>query len=469
MRIKQKSLTSSNSRKTSNTINYMNRRYELKRSNSIKVCGLTICNDERQEYTANVTTKIESLKRNLQIWSHRSLSFNGKMMAAKTFGVSQIVYAMQSYAISPNDLKVIEKAVYAFVNGRTNSNGPETIARKLLKAPKYEGGINGIDMESFANAICSRTYGKASNVHTELSKIQVSKISEFDDVSKITHRCINKLIKKEAHIEQNPQNCMFISGLPLAFALKSGTKAMEKAHELCMATIDDLSKAKHNGTLPRGQINKIIRALPASIKPFVTLGITFPTDICTSIPSNSQMVDITTLNSQAVQRVFMKAKQAYEPIDLSRIYKDPEMNSSHDWCSNLWLIKSPVLRALRLKILYKNVYSNERRCRFGLADSPNCQICGGVETVKHQLFECRNACDLRDLVKNTYNYEFENLESVLIPGKNAQEEIVKSVLLKCLIQIDRSAGIAEEGLKSMVTYFNTIEKIVQERHKQEYH
>jgi hypothetical protein len=364
-------------------------------------------------------------------------------------------------------LKVIEKAIYAFVNGRTNSNGPETIARKLLKAPKSEGGINGIDIESFVNAICSKTYAKASNVHNELSKIQASPISEFDDVSNTIHRSINRLIKKEANIEQNPQNCMLISGLPLVFALKSGTKALEKAHELCMVTIDDLSQAKNNGTLPRGQINKIIRALPASIKPFLTLDLTFPTDICTSIPIDSQMEDITALKSQAVQRVFMKAKQAYEPIDLSKIYKDPVMNSSHDWCSNLWLIRSPVLRATRLKIMYKNVYSNERRFRFGLADSPDCQICGNVETVQHQLFECRNACTLRELVKNTYNLEFENLESVIIPGRNAHEEIVKSVLLKMLIQIDRSVGITEEGFKSMVKYFNTIEQIVVEKQKEE--
>ena len=114
------------------------------------------------------------------------------------------------------------------------------------------------------------------------------------------------------------------------------------------------------------------------------------------------------------------------------------------------------------------MYSNERRCRFGLTDSPSCQICGGVETVQHQLFECRNACALRVLVKNTYNYEFENLESVIIPGKNAHEEMIKSVMLKSLIQIDRSAGFTEEGLKSMVNYFLTIEKIVSEKQKDEY-
>jgi hypothetical protein len=141
------------------------------------------------------------------------------------------------------------------------------------------------------------------------------------------------------------------------------------------------------------------------------------------------------------------------------------MNSSHDWCSNLWLIKSPALRAIRLKIVYKNVYSNERRFRFGLTDSPDCRICGEVETVQHQLFDCVNARAMRDIVQNSFNLNFENLESLIIPGKNPNDEIIKSVLLKMLIQIDRSEGVSEEGFKSMVQYFNKIEQMISEKTK----
>jgi hypothetical protein len=451
------------SRKTSNIVRYLNKRYDLKRCDSVKVCGLTISKDERMEYDANVTSKIEYLKRILQNWSQRSLSINGRMIIAKTFAASQIVYTLQSYAIRNNDLKTIEKAIYAFVNGRKDSIGPETIARKLLKAPKSEGGINGIDIESFANAICTRTYAKAANNHRELGKFQASQLSQLDAVSMSTHASMNKLLKKTVDIEQNPQNCTLISGLPLSIALKGGTKALEKVHEYNLRTINDLCQARQNRSFPRGQINKIIRAIPNSIKPFVTLDLTLPTDITISIPNNEQMQEILSLSSQKVQRIFMGAKRAFEPVNLSKIYKDPGMNSSHDWCSNLWLIKSPILRSIRLKIMYKNVYSNERRFRFGLTNSPNCQICGQVETVHHQLYDCRNANALRQMVFDSYNLAFENLETIIIPGRNTQDEIIKSVLLKMLIQIDRSAGISEGEFKSLVNYYERIEQIVAEK------
>jgi hypothetical protein len=70
---------------------------------------------------------------------------------------------------------------------------------------------------------------------------------------------------------------------------------------------------------------------------------------------------------------------------------------------------------------------------------------------------------MREIVQNIYNLDFENLESLIIPGKNPSEEIIKSILLKMLIQIDRSEGISEEGFKSMVKYYEKIEQIIVEK------
>ena len=70
---------------------------------------------------------------------------------------------------------------------------------------------------------------------------------------------------------------------------------------------------------------------------------------------------------------------------------------------------------------------------------------------------------MREIVQNNYNLDLENLESLIIPGKNPKDEIIKSILLKMLIQIDRSEGISEEAFKSMVNYFNKIEQMITEK------
>ena len=58
--------------------------------------------------------------------------------------------------------------------------------------------------------------------------------------------------------------------------------------------------------------------------------------------------------------------------------------------NNLWALKNPTLRATRLKILYGDIFCNEKRQRFGLTESSECVICGEIETKEHQLFYCRN-------------------------------------------------------------------------------
>ena len=66
---------------------------------------------------------------------------------------------------------------------------------------------------------------------------------------------------------------------------------------------------------------------------------------------------------------------------------------------NLWRIKNPTLRAIRHKILYKDVWTNEKRCRLKISKDDKCPICGEIETVFHQLFICSNARRLWNILK----------------------------------------------------------------------
>ena len=85
-------------------------------------------------------------------------------------------------------------------------------------------------------------------------------------------------------------------------------------------------------------------------------------------------------------------------------YKDIVVNEQTElqtW-NNLWLLKNPIFRAARLKILYGDIFCNEKRHRFGLTESSDCVICGETETKEHQLFYCRNAIrcwEVLDLVR----------------------------------------------------------------------
>jgi hypothetical protein len=148
-------------------------------------------------------------------------------------------------------------------------------------------------------------------------------------------------------------------------------------------------------------------------------------------------------------------------INPAVIYKDPNVSSEYS-LGNIWLIKNPSLRNVRLKVLYKDIYCNERRFRFGIADSPNCETCLGVESVSHQLLDCNNALRLWEVYRQCFGHPIPTLGELVVPSKDVAMEIVKSVILKRLLQIDRSRHVSISELKIEMCHYLRIEAIANE-------
>ena len=129
----------------------------------------------------------------------------------------------------------------------------------------------------------------------------------------------------------------------------------------------------------------------------------------------------------------------------------------------IWFIKNPTLRAVRLKIIYKDVFSIEIGFRFQMTDSPSCEICGLDETVEHQLFSCRNAQCIWETFYKITGVRTGSLYEVLCCSNNLEIEIVKSTLIKALIQINRSSNRTERDLIAECSYFLGIEARVNVR------
>ena len=126
----------------------------------------------------------------------------------------------------------------------------------------------------------------------------------------------------------------------------------------------------------------------------------------------------------------------------------------------LWLINNPTLRAIRLKILYKDIWSQEKRHKLGISHSSRCTICDETESSIHQLFLCTNAIRI-------WNTVFNCIETPLLAGGMTNQaiaeliqvsndlalEIVKSAIFKLLIQIDRSSKLDNASVLKNVSYW----------------
>ena len=148
-------------------------------------------------------------------------------------------------------------------------------------------------------------------------------------------------------------------------------------------------------------------------------------------------------------------------VRLERIYKradwPPPGITYESTFVNLWKIKHPTLRASRLKVTYKDIFSNERRFRFRLTDSPMCEICGQVETVEHPLFLCQNAVKWWAFYHRITRARVSSLFEVLCCTTDVGLEVIKSIIIRSLIQINRSRNKSEREIVMECLFYLGIE------------
>ena len=218
--------------------------------------------------------------------------------------------------------------------------------------------------------------------------------------------------------------------------------------------------------ISRTHANIVIKQLPTAIR--TLLRGNSIVDSNQSLFINSAPDEFSPVNSLPSSRIGLRFRELIKPNQVvlaKEIHKQPAWQEPEGWQIGIWRIKNPHLRNYRLKLLYKDIFSNERRHRFNLTDSPNCPICGQVESISHQLFECINAQGLWGMYSRLSGKVVRSLLDIIICVESDECEIIKSVIIKRLIQIDRSAGLSFQRLKDEVTHYYRIEAQVSPRAK----
>ena len=68
-----------------------------------------------------------------------------------------------------------------------------------------------------------------------------------------------------------------------------------------------------------------------------------------------------------------------------------------NWGYNLRKLKAVRDRDILLNVAHGNVFTNERKHRYGIRLDPYCE-CGNVEDFNHKIFECENSKKLWSLI-----------------------------------------------------------------------
>lgn len=90
---------------------------------------------------------IEKMKKKLNTWKSRDLSFTGKVHIIKSLGVSIILYACDMKSVKDEYIECINKLLYDFL-----WSGKRQIPRNICTLPKHMGGIGMIDINTIIKA-----------------------------------------------------------------------------------------------------------------------------------------------------------------------------------------------------------------------------------------------------------------------------------------------------------------------------
>ncbi len=127
---------------------YNDNSFNITSVDKIKICGLIFSTCDLLEYKMNVHDKIIKLKQKIRAWSHRNLTMEGKSLIVKTFGLSQLIYNMQSHRFEKEEVSEIEKIIFKFLWSKSDTqNGVDRIKRSIMKNDHTNGGMSISDIE----------------------------------------------------------------------------------------------------------------------------------------------------------------------------------------------------------------------------------------------------------------------------------------------------------------------------------
>ena len=420
------------------------------------------------------------------------MTFEGKILIIKTFGISQLIYVMQVCKIKEKCMKLIEKIIFGFIwraHKSERERGIDRIKRSILKNKYVEGGLNVTDIECLDRSLKTRQFVRADKSSHPIKIIQLyciesqgqrkvidqgySKICDKEGVTMVAQSTINTLndgVKKELNNNLDKYigdiNAINYAGSTnIKLFLKRGNNLMiecvynpllhdgiESLHEL----VGEIEIENDRNRLRR--LRMVLQAFPAGL---IELASNFnednnvDIDILNSIVNeNGTWIQLNKISTKELQSILktnlgkVSSQNHQAKLGINVFDKENIIKFRHK-CKNI------KLRHVYYRLISGDIFSKERMFRFGMADNNTCERCNEIETTRHLIWECRDSRNMWDLFNNwsaTNNNTVTTIndyQDIFCMNDNEHACKVKIIIIQEMIQIQRPMGWNLERIKSL--------------------
>ena len=377
---------------------YLSKNFIIKSIPKVKINGISFQRNLEAMEEDNVAIVCEKINKQLKSWSRRSLTTLGKILIVKTFGISQIIFIMQSIVISPANFKRMNALLYKFIWNKhySASKAPERIKRSISNLPMNYGGLGMIDIEALDESLKIKALGRLFGTSHPFLKLVARKLKLDDFFNPSIEVGIEQIAVRGLELVKKDRNllwaCDFAASSTKALAAvretsyktlvtKEGQRSLKffilwssGARKVKDLTADDLEDLKR--FIYRDKYNLARQAVRVPLAHDVTL--------TEGYFIKEKIKPLASLTTKEIRTI----RAGHNPIRSFKIGLDLTEAQSLSWSLRLTKIKSTKHKNILLRVAHGDIYTNEKLFRFGMQPSPLCPRCQDVDTLQHKFLEC---------------------------------------------------------------------------------
>ena len=401
MQLNRRNLNENDVMELSFDINYCGREYRLKTCKKIKVNGISFQQNLETLKNENVDSAVKRIDATLKRWAARHLSTLGKILIAKTFGISQVIYIMQTFELNDDHFKRINKVLYKFIWNRhyAAAKAPERIKREITNKPVHLGGLGMLDIIALDKGLKLRALARLFDTRHPFLALIRDKIDWEDYFHPISRQGSDGMscegIKILRELRRNTLEGEWVGNDRKAIAVIKNIRLEKIISNVGKNSIAYFTARRSGATKVRDlnlNLNGLGRFITNDLRRILERVIGLPEDNNFILTGNyktcfvmkNKFVDMRKFTNKELRNALVSSK----PIEIFKSGVVLTTNESINWGAKLRKVTSVRHRNTLLRVIHAEVYTKERQHRFGLSDPPNCAKCGELEDLEHKLFRC---------------------------------------------------------------------------------
>jgi hypothetical protein len=484
-------------------IRYGGNTINIRNQNSVKICGITYATDKNESYTQNVSNKITKLERQLNIWRQRNLSLEGKILIAKTFGLSQVIYSMQAVNFKTEDIKKIENIIYKFIwNIKPSSTSVSgRIKRPTLQCCKREGGLNAPNINAINEAIKYKICLRHLTVNHPINQLtgyllyaknksfnnnwnDIPDVNDFIDTALNAHNKISSCIDKDIAILNESEQMIhkeyfqFLANYPLKnikYFNRNQAYLVNNLRAISVYTLGQLKKHyESNNNRLFFESSQIWRSTPIQWRNLMSKSRRWSHYVKDDINLEYICVGFNKwVSIDKVKTCELKQRlQSITKVPKNANAMNTKFNTTLGDDINPFSINNNStcnvkIKNVQYKILHNAYPTMSHLYNWRIKTSPNCTLCQVQESIEHAIWTCpvaQHAVNtLIDLIHNLTHRRINISKNEFIFGiPNMHSLNVIFVLLKrtLILQREDKHFLNIDNIKKLITDEMRVEKFI---------